>query len=98
MHHLSSEEKRQTLNKALDLLKPGGHLVIADWGKAHNVIMRTAFLIVQLTDGFATTSDNVKGRLLQMIVESGFNNVEEFHRQNTVIGTISCYRGFRKAA
>ena len=97
-HHLTSERKRQTLDQALELLKPGGRLIIADWGKAANIAMRAAFLVVQLTDGFLTTSDNVKGLLPRMIEESGFINVDEFHRQNTAIGTISCYRSIKEAS
>lgn len=96
-HHLTSERKRQTLDRAQQLLKPGGRLIITDWGKAESMIMRAAFLIVQLIDGFSTTSDHVKGLLPLMIEQSGFINVDEFHRQNTPTGTISCYRSIKQA-
>lgn len=44
-HHLTTEEKRRTLKRVRELLKSGGEVHIADWGKAQNPAMRVAFLV-----------------------------------------------------
>ena len=97
-HHLSTDDKRRTLAKAHDLLKPGGELHVLDWGEARSALMRLAFLPVQVLDGFAPTSDNVRGRLVHLFEEAGFTGVEETGRRNTVFGTLSLYRTVRPEA
>lgn len=91
-HHLTTENKRRTLQKVREWLRPGGELHVADWGYPHDRIMRIAFLPVQLLDGFETTGDNVKGRLEPLMCEAGFNEVAETHRERTLFGTLSLYR------
>lgn len=92
-HHLATEEKRRTLKRIRELLKPGGEVHIADWGKAQSPVMRAAFLAIQLLDGFATTTDNVRGLLPMLMTDAGFRAVEETHREMTIFGTLSLYRG-----
>lgn len=91
-HHLRREDKRRSLRKLRELLKPGGELHIADWGRAQNLLMRFAFLGIQFLDGFATTTDNVQGKLIPMMEEAGFSDVSETHREMTLLGTMSLYR------
>jgi phosphinothricin acetyltransferase len=91
-HHLGTDDKRRTLVKARELLRPGGELHIADWGQPQNVLMRVAFLGVQLVDGFTTTSDSVHGRLISFMRAAGFTAVAETHREMTIFGTLSLYR------
>ncbi len=90
-HHLTNAEKRQAFSAAFKLLKPGGKLLIGDWGKAANSLMRVAFLTVQFLDGFKTTSGNVKGLLSEFICEAGFEETVERHTINTVFGTFVIY-------
>lgn len=94
-HHLETADKRRTLARIFDLLRPGGELHIADWGRAGGPLMRIAFLSVQLLDGFRTTADNVRGRMPALITEAGFTAVEETHRERTIFGTLSIYRAVR---
>lgn len=54
-HHLTRENKVRTLREVFRVLQPGGELHVADWGEAQNRLMRGAFLLVQLLDGFETT-------------------------------------------
>lgn len=91
-HHLTRAEKQAVLARARRLLRPGGELHIADWGKAQNVAMRAAFVGVQLLDGFATTTDNVTGMLPTYMRDAGFSEVQETHREMTLLGTISLYK------
>lgn len=94
-HHLDRENKLATLSEVWWVLKPGAELHIADWGKAANPLMRVLFLIVQMLDGFATTTDNVAGRLPEFLRASGFKEVEETQRFSTVLGTLALYRAKR---
>ncbi len=71
------------------VLKQGGELHIADWGKAQNIVMRSLFYIVQLLDGFETTADNVRGRLPTLIKETGFQGMRKTADFATPLGTIS---------
>ena len=88
-HHLTGDDKKRAFRASYDLLDAGGELHVADWGKPHDLLMRLAFLPVQLLDGFATTGDNVRGVLPQMAHEAGFASVEETHRRRTVFGTLA---------
>lgn len=91
-HHLSSENKRRVANELFRVLRPGGEVHIADWGEAQNPMMRTLFLAVQLLDGFKTTADNVKGKLMEPFQEEGFVGCRETSRQMTILGTLSFYQ------
>lgn len=87
-HHLTLEAKQRTLLEALRILKPGGQLCVADWGKPANRLMRILFFLVQLLDGFSTTTDNVKGRLPELMRDAGFAEVREVDHFNTPFGTL----------
>ena len=39
LHHLTSVNKRATLARVRELLRPGGELHVADWGRPQNVLM-----------------------------------------------------------
>ena len=69
---------------------------IADWGKPTNALMRLLFYSVQALDGYANTSDNIMGRLPEFMHDAGFSDVTETHREATVFGTLSFYRGVKR--
>ena len=92
-HHLNNEDKLRTLEEVYRILKMGGELHIADWGKPQNFLMRGAFLVVQLLDGFETTGDSVQGKLPQYMGQTGFEKVEETKQFATLFGTMCLYRG-----
>ena len=94
-HHLTTDNKRKTLKEIFRILKPSGEVHIADWGKAQDPIMRAAFLLIQMLDGFKTTSDNIKGQLPCFLSEAGFQKVEEVKKYRTVYGTLSLYKGVK---
>jgi len=95
LHHLTRAKKRATLAEICRVLRPGGQLHVADWGRAQDVVMRGAFLIVQVLDGFETTTDNVNGKLPELIRKAGFRATAETQRLRTPLGTISLYRAER---
>lgn len=87
-HHLTQEAKQRTLQETLRVLKPGGQLCVADWGKPTNRLMRILFFLVQMLDGFTTTSDNLNGLLPSMMQDAGFTEVREVGHFNTLFGTL----------
>jgi hypothetical protein len=89
--------KLAAMREVLRVLRPGGEFHIADWGKPTSPAMRLAFFGVQLLDGFATTTDNVKGLLPDLLGLAGFEKVETTNSYSTLLGTISLYRA-RKAS
>lgn len=94
-HHLTTENKRRTLRAVHDLLRPGGELHVADWGRPHNVLMWIASFGIRILDGQETTHANLEGRLPELMREVGFEDVGERQRVMTVFGTLSLYRATR---
>ena len=95
-HHLTTEKKLQTFAEIKQALKPDGNLHIADWGNPQNFLMRGAFLMVQLLDGFETTGDSIQGKLLGYMEQTGFKEVKETKRFATLFGTVCLYRSSLK--
>lgn len=95
LHHLDRAGKLATLREVRRVLKPGGRLHVADWGKADGRIARCLFLMVQALDGFAATADNVAGRIPDFIRECGFDDVAQTIGYATPLGTLALYRARR---
>ena len=90
-HHLTTENKLQTLREVRRVLKAGGELHIADWGKPHSSIMRLASFPVRLLDG-ATTADSFDGLLPRYLQEAGFVDVRTGEHYATMFGTLWLYQ------
>jgi SAM-dependent methyltransferase len=87
-HHLSDAAKRTSAEEIARVLRPGGRVVIGDWGRPQDPLMRVAFLPVQLLDGFATTGGHVAGALPGVLAGAGLDDVEVTDRIRTPLGTI----------
>ncbi len=90
-HHLTLENKEKTFREMYRILKHGGEIHIADWGKPSNVLMRFLFYQIQLLDGFKTTTDNIKGILPKLMKTVGFQNVSVVEEVPTIFGTMTLY-------
>ena len=88
-HHLVPEQKQLALAEAFRVLRPGGELHIADWGKAKNALMRFLFYSVQCLDGFSPTADHVIGRLPEFVRAAGFNPVRLGKSYSTIYGSLT---------
>ena len=70
-HHLNGEVKRATLGECVRVLRPGGRLVVGDWGRPSDPLMAALFVQVRALDGFGVTADNAHGRLPLLFEQAG---------------------------
>lgn len=94
-HHLSWRDKQRTAQELFRVMRPGGELHVADWGRATNPFMRGAFVTVQLLDGFRNTRDNVAGKLVELFQGAQFAGVSQTRTYPTAFGTLALYRAFK---
>lgn len=88
LHHLSRDQKRETLAAIARLLKPGGELHIADFGPPSGPYARLVSRVVAHFDGEDRVADNLKGVLPKLIAEAGFEDVRERGEAFTPFGTL----------
>jgi ubiquinone/menaquinone biosynthesis C-methylase UbiE len=89
LHHLTRYDKRRALREAFRVLKLGGELHVADFGKPHDLTMWLISLVVRWAE---EVHDNILGLLPIFMAEVGFHPVEESIRYRTVTGTLALYR------
>ena len=94
-HHLNTRQKLEALRECRRVMRLGGGLFVADWGKPRTVAARVGFLVVRLLDGFEVTHDNAEGRLPELIEEAGFKHVEAARSIDAATGTILVIRASR---
>jgi len=95
MHHLSLDTKRRALSEFARVLRPGGQLHIADWGRPATPLLRAAFFVLQVIDGFEGTREHAAGRVPELIREAGFSDVHRYRRLRTAWGTLDLLQGRR---
>ena len=94
-HHLTDEAKADTAEEIRRVLRLGGRILIADWGRPQDPVMRLMFLNIQLLDGFGNTASNVAGRLPEFLREARLGRVSVIDRMRTPLGTIEIVSGIR---
>jgi ubiquinone/menaquinone biosynthesis C-methylase UbiE len=92
-HHLGPDTKRRCAAEIARVLKPGGELHVADFGRPSDPLMRMAFLTIQLTDGFENTRENVAGELPRIFEAAGLRDLGERRRLRTVYGSLVLLTG-----
>lgn len=88
LHHLAPDLKRRALDDIVRVLRPGGRLHVADWGRPATPLLRAAFFTLQVLDGFEGTRDHAAGRLPQFLNDAGFQDVTRYGRLRTAWGTL----------
>jgi SAM-dependent methyltransferase len=91
LHHLDDAAKRDTLTEVRRILRGGGELHIADWGRPHTPAMRMAAGLVSAFDGAEVTRANLEGRIPDLCRQAGFSEVELRSERRTVFGTLAFY-------
>ncbi len=87
LHHLDPPVKRAALAEARRVLRRGGRLHVADFGRSHDPLMRLLFAGLQVSDGISNTADHPAGRLPTMIEAAGFRSLERPLRLRTTWGS-----------
>ena len=95
LHHLTRENKLRSLKEMFRVLKPGGELHVADFGKPQNLMTYFVSLIMRRLE---ETSDLIRGLLPEMLREAGFDQVEETSKFMTAFGTIALFRARESSA
>ncbi|MCV7006704.1 class I SAM-dependent methyltransferase [Mycobacterium gordonae] len=95
LHQCPVPMKKAMIGNMFTLLRPGGELVIADYGLQRDALMRLGFRIVQFVDGKRDTQPNADGILPGLIEQAGFADVAEVSVIRTGTGSISLYRATR---
>ena len=90
-HHLRPAAKVEALATARRVLRPGGHFVVADFGKPRGPLQWALFTwIQQPLDGFTNTTPHRTGSY-ELAVREAFGQVRQAAVWRTVAGTVEMY-------
>jgi ubiquinone/menaquinone biosynthesis C-methylase UbiE len=95
LHHLTPEARRAALADLLRVVRPGGVLHVADWGRPRGWLPRLGFAALRLLDGRENTREHAEGRLAAMLAEAGFDRVDLRRRLWTTWGTLELWTAAR---
>ena len=89
IHHLPAGEKPGIFRELYRVLKNGGELHIMDFGIQRSLYARLLSSVVKYLEPI---EDNIRGKIPECLIRSGFPDAEEVTYENTLVGTVSFYR------
>ncbi len=95
LHHLTTQEKQRTFAEVLRVLRPGGLLLVLDFGPPRAWIDRVLTFAVHRGQRIA---DNLAGRLPELMRGAGLVEARELKWIRTAFGGLALYRAQRSAS
>ena len=96
LHHLGADAKRTALAEAVRVLRPGGRLHVADWGRPRDPLMRGAAWALQRLDGAQGLREHLEGRLPGLLADAGLSAVALHARLRTGWGSLELLSALRR--
>lgn len=93
IHHLTLAEKLGTFQQVFHVLRPGGSIHIADFGRPHDRLMQFVTSYMRFME---RTADNFQGKLPDLLSQAGFTTVEEIGHMRSFFGPLSLYRAEKR--
>jgi ubiquinone/menaquinone biosynthesis C-methylase UbiE len=90
-HHLKRGAKEATAREVARVLRDGGELHVADFGRPPDPAMWVLSRMIRYFDGVKVTEDNHAGRLPEIFNACGLRDARERDRLRTGFGSISFY-------
>jgi ubiquinone/menaquinone biosynthesis C-methylase UbiE len=97
LHHLGADAKRAALAEAVRVLRAGGRLHVADWGRPRDPLMRRAAWLLQRLDGAEGLAEHLDGRLYGLLAGAGLAAVALHDRLRTGWGSLELLSALKPA-
>jgi ubiquinone/menaquinone biosynthesis C-methylase UbiE len=88
LHHLGAEAKRTALAEARRVLRPGGRLHVADWGRPRGALPRAGAWLLQRVDEAESLREQLAHGVASVIAAAGLVDVAVRGRLWTAWGTL----------